>query len=118
MRMVPINTETPKALLTVDGEVLIERQIRQLQEVGITKIDVVVGFMKERFEYLMDDFGVNLIVNPLYASHNNISSLAVARSLQIHILFHVTYGARTTHLHRMNCTPGTWSAMKWTKSPM
>lgn len=78
MRMVPINTETPKALLTVDGEVLIERQIRQLQEVGITKIDVVVGFMKERFEYLMDDFGVNLIVNPLYASHNNISSLAAA----------------------------------------
>ena len=31
MRMVPINTETPKGLLEVNGEVLIERTIRQLQ---------------------------------------------------------------------------------------
>ena len=30
MRMVPINTETPKGLLEVNGEPLIERAIRQL----------------------------------------------------------------------------------------
>ena len=47
MRMVPINTVYPKAMLKVHGEVLIERLIRQLHEAGITKIDVVVGFMKE-----------------------------------------------------------------------
>lgn len=80
MRMVPINRETPKALLTVNGERLIERQIRQLNAVGITgsHIQIVVGFMKEKFEYLMDKFGVDLIVNSDYASHNNISSLVLA----------------------------------------
>lgn len=48
MRMVPINTETSKGLLEINGEVLIERTIRQLHEVGITEIYVVVGFMKEQ----------------------------------------------------------------------
>ena len=52
MRMVPINMEIPKALMEVNGEVLIERMIRQLHAVGIRKIYVVVGFMKEQFEYL------------------------------------------------------------------
>ena len=50
MRMVPINYSLPKALLEVRGERLIERVIRQLHEVGITEISVVVGFMKESFE--------------------------------------------------------------------
>lgn len=77
MRMVPINRETPKALLEVNGEPLIERLITQLHEVGIQKIYVVVGFMKEAFEYLIDEFGVELIVNEEYASKNNLSSLAL-----------------------------------------
>lgn len=82
MRMVPINLETPKALLKVRGEVLIERLIRQLHEVGVTDIHVVVGFMKERFEYLMDAFGVHLVVNPEYSRKNNLHSLAlVSRGL-------------------------------------
>ena len=50
MRMVPINTETPKGLLEIKGERLIERTIRQLHEVGITEIYVVVGFMKEQYD--------------------------------------------------------------------
>ena len=78
MRMVPINTITPKALLEVKGEVLIERQIRQLNEVGITDISVVVGFMKESFEYLVDKYNIKLIANEYYASKNNIYSLSKA----------------------------------------
>lgn len=68
----------PKALLEVNGERLIERQIRQLREVGINKIYMVVGFMKERFEYLIDEFGVELIVNNEYASKNNLYTLSLA----------------------------------------
>lgn len=75
MRMVPINLETPKAFLEVKGEVLIERQIRQLNEAGITDITVVVGFMKEKFEYLIDEFGVRLVVNRDYSSKNNLFSM-------------------------------------------
>lgn len=78
MRMVPINTQTPKALLEVHGEVLIERTIRQLRQAGVQTIQVVVGFMKEHFEYLMDDFGVELICNNDYAAKNNLHSLALA----------------------------------------
>ena len=48
MRMVPINTQSPKALIEVNGEPLIERIIKQLHEVGVTDIYIVVGFMKEQ----------------------------------------------------------------------
>ena len=78
MRMVPINTETPKGLLEIMGERLIERTIRQLHEVGITEIYVVVGFMKEQYEYLIDEYGVDLIVAPDYATKNNLHSLKTA----------------------------------------
>ena len=78
MRMVPINTETPKGLLEIKGERLIERTIRQLHEVGITEIYVVVGFMKEQYEYLIDEYGVELIVTQDYASKNNLHSLKTA----------------------------------------
>lgn len=79
-RMVPINLKTPKALLEVRGEILIERLIRQLHEVGITDIKIVVGFMKESFEYLIDQFDVDLIVNKDYIEKNNYHSLYLARN--------------------------------------
>lgn len=78
MRMVPINTEIPKGLLEVNGEALIERIIKQLHEVGIKEIYVVVGFMKEKYEYLIDEFGVELIVNSEYSTKNNLYSLKLA----------------------------------------
>ncbi len=78
MRMIPINLETPKALLEVKGERLIDRLIKQLHEAGIYSIDVVVGFMKEQFEYLIDLYGVNLLVNTEYAKRNNMFSLYLA----------------------------------------
>ena len=77
MRMIPINSVTPKAFLEVNGEALIERQIKQLIEAGVKDITVVVGFMKESFDYLIDDYGVELVVNPNYTHKNNLSSLAL-----------------------------------------
>ena len=80
MRMAPINTTAPKALLEVNGERLIERLILQLKEVGIRDITVVVGFMKDEFEYLIDDYGVKLVVNAEYAVKNNLHSMALVAS--------------------------------------
>ena len=80
MRMVPINTETPKGLLQVHGERLIDRLIRQLHQAGIRDIRVVVGFLKEQYEYLIDEFGVELVVNPDYARKNNLHSVDRVRS--------------------------------------
>ena len=78
MRMVPINHECPKAFLKVKGEILIERLINQLHEAGIKKIYVVVGFMKEQFDYLIDKYNVELIVNSDYVLKNNLYSLKKA----------------------------------------
>lgn len=80
MRMVPINTETPKGLLQVHGERLIDRLIRQLHQALIRDIRVVVGFLKEQYEYLIDEFGVELAVNPDYARKNNLHSVDRVRS--------------------------------------
>ena len=80
MRMVPINTETPKGLLQVHGERLINRLIRQLHQALIRDIRVVVGFLKEQYEYLIDEFGVELVVNPDYARKNNLHSVDRVRS--------------------------------------
>ncbi len=75
MRMVPINTEVPKGLLEVDGEPLIERTIKYLKEVGVHQIYIVVGYMKEHYEYLIDEYGVELVVCEEYAQKNNLHSI-------------------------------------------
>ena len=77
-RCAPLSYERPKALISVRGEVLIERQIRQLQEAGIPEIILVVGYRKEQFSYLREKFGVTLLENPDYLTRNNNSSIHVA----------------------------------------
>lgn len=79
MRMVPINTEEPKGLLEVKGETLIERLIKQLHEVGVQDIKVVVGFMKEHYEFLIDKYNVKLVVNSHYKDWNNVYSLFLVK---------------------------------------
>lgn len=74
-RFAPISYERPKALIEVRGEILIERQIRQLQEAGITEIIIVTGYMAEQFEYLQEKYGVILIHNSEYLNRNNNSSI-------------------------------------------
>ena len=74
-RFAPISYEKPKGVLKVRGEVLIERQIHQLLEAGITDITVVVGYKKEYFFYLEEKYGVKIVVNPDYATRNNNSTL-------------------------------------------
>ncbi len=74
-RCVPLTYETPKGLLKVKGQPMLERQIEQLLAKGIEEIILVVGYMKEAFDYLIDKYGVQLIFNPDYATANNYASL-------------------------------------------
>lgn len=78
-RFVPLNYEKPKGLLEVRGETLIERQINQLREKGIEEIIIVVGHMKEQFEYLIDKYGVKLVETDDYAVKNNHASIYAAK---------------------------------------
>ena len=74
-RFAPLSFERPKGLLRVKGEVLVERQIRQLQEAGVTDITLVVGYKAEMFSYLKEKMGVEIVMNVDYYRYNNISSL-------------------------------------------
>lgn len=74
-RFVPLTYEMPKGLLEVQGERMIERQIRQLKEAGISDITIVVGYLKEKFEYLIDKYDVTLLYNPEYACKNTLATL-------------------------------------------
>ena len=74
-RFAPISYERPKGTLKVRGEILVERQIRQLHEAGITNITLVVGYKKEYFFYLADKYGVDIVVNREYSTRNNNGSL-------------------------------------------
>ena len=74
-RFKPISDYCPKGLSIVKGEVLVERQIKQLQAVGVTDITLVVGYKKEMFFYLADKYDVKIVVNEQYDTQDNVSSL-------------------------------------------
>lgn len=74
-RFVPLSQEMPKGLLEVKGETLIERQIRQLKEAGVSDITIVVGYMADKFKYLEEKFGVTIVFNSDFLRYNNTSSL-------------------------------------------
>ncbi len=79
-RMHPLTEKTPKPLIRVRGKRMIETVIEALHANGIYEIYVVVGYRKEQFESLKEEFpGVTLIENPYYDTCNNISSLYAAR---------------------------------------
>ena len=79
-RMHPLTEKIPKPLIQVGGKRMIETVIEALHANGIYEIYVVVGYLKEQFEPLKEEFpGVTLIDNPYFDTCNNIASLYVAR---------------------------------------
>lgn len=80
-RFAPLSYEKPKALIRVKGEILIERQIRQLQAAGIYDIYIVTGYKAEQFGYLKTKFGVHLRYNQDYAIRNNTSSIKAVEDI-------------------------------------
>ena len=71
----------PKGLYVKNGETLIERQIAQLKEAGISDITVVVGYKQEMYFYLLEKCGVKLAVNPAPTKGNVLSIWEVVDQL-------------------------------------
>ena len=79
-RMHPLTLETPKPLVRVKGQRMIDSVVEALHRNGIFEIYVVVGYRKEQFEaWAAGQAGITLIENPHYALCNNIASLYAAR---------------------------------------
>lgn len=67
----------PKALLPIDGQTFIERIVAALQESGIDRIVVVLGFNAEEMRRKIERLPVEIIVNPDY-KQGQLSSLQTA----------------------------------------
>ncbi len=80
-RFAPLSYERPKALIPVKGEILIERQIRQLQEAGVPDVYIVTGYKAEMFAYLKEKFGVHLVHNPDFLTRNNNASIYAVKDI-------------------------------------
>lgn len=78
-RLRPLTIDTPKPLIKINNESIIERQIKALNEVGIDEIIIVTGYLKEKFEFLRDKYGVKLIHNDKYNRYNNIYTMYLVR---------------------------------------
>ena len=81
VRLAPLTFDTPKSFIKIKGERMIERQIEQLLEAGINDITIMVGYMKEKFDYLIDKYGVKLIYNREYKNKNTLSTFYHAREI-------------------------------------
>ena len=81
-RLVPITLNTPKPLVRVRGERIIDRLIDACILAGINEIWVVRGYLGELFDQLLYKYPmVRFLENPAYNEANNISSSLVARHL-------------------------------------
>lgn len=79
-RLQPLTLEIPKPLIPVNGTSMIETIIQGLLFNGIQELYIVIGYLKERFYHLKEQYPqITFIENPFFDSCNNISSLYVAR---------------------------------------
>lgn len=78
-RLRPITLETPKPLIEIKGETMIERQIKALKEIGIEEIIVVTGYLKEKFDFLKEKYGVKTVHNDMYDKYNNIYTMYLVK---------------------------------------
>ena len=81
-RMVPITLNTPKPLVRVKGQRIIDSLLDAVVAVGIEEIYIVRGYLAEQFDQLLYKYpNIQFIENPVYNETNNISSLMYARTL-------------------------------------
>lgn len=81
-RMVPITLNTPKPLVRVHGQRIIDGLIDACLCAGIDEIYVVRGYLGEQFDQLKYKYPmIKFLENPFYNEANNISSAMIARYL-------------------------------------
>lgn len=81
-RMIPVTLNTPKPLVRVHGQRLIEIMIDALLEKGIEEIHIVRGYLGEQFDELKLTYpSIKLYTNTKFRDENNISSAMLVKDL-------------------------------------
>ncbi len=81
-RLAPITFNTPKPLVRVKGQRIIDSLLDAVLAAGIEEIYVVRGYLWEQFDQLLYKYPmIQFIQNPLYNEANNISSVYCAREV-------------------------------------
>lgn len=81
-RMVPITLNTPKPLVRVKGERIIDSILDAVVAAGIEEIVIVRGYLSEQFDQLLYKYpNIKFVENPAYNEANNISSAMCIRYL-------------------------------------
>lgn len=81
-RLVPITLNTPKPLVRVKGERIIDSILDAVVAAGIEEIYLVRGYLSEQFDQLLYKYpNINFVENPAYNEANNISSAMCVRYL-------------------------------------
>ena len=79
-RLVPITFNTPKPLVRVHGQRIIDGLIDACLDAGNNEIYIVRGYLAEQFDQLLYKYPmIRFLENPVYNEANNISSAMVAR---------------------------------------
>ncbi|WP_139653402.1 sugar phosphate nucleotidyltransferase [Raoultibacter phocaeensis] len=81
-RLVPITLNTPKPLIRVRGDRIIDSLLEALSAAGIEEVYIVRGYLSEQFDQLRYRYpNIEFIENPFYNEANNISSALAAKDL-------------------------------------
>ena len=76
-RMHPITLKTPKPLVRVNGVRMIDTVIQGLHHQGIHEIYVVVGYLKEQFQELEQEYPGLHNISSLYAARDHIENAII-----------------------------------------
>ena len=77
-RLASVSNGTPKCLVRVGGESLIEWQLKTLQHLGIDRIGVVVGYQHKKIRAVLGD-RCDFILNKRFDETNSLYSLWLAQ---------------------------------------
>jgi CTP:phosphocholine cytidylyltransferase-like protein len=79
-RMLPLTLNTPKPLIRVGGERIIDSLLDAVIAADIDEVYVVRGYLAEQFDQLLYKYPkIRFLTNPHFHETNNISSIFVAR---------------------------------------
>ncbi len=82
-RLKELTKNQTKCMVRVNGVTLIERMLKQIESVGVSRIIIVVGYQKDLLKEFISSLGVTtpivFVDNEIYDRTNNIYSLALAK---------------------------------------